>query len=47
MYFICTSDHQKVLARAKQEVMSEQEAFGIDVITDGEMERENYVYYFV
>ena len=45
--FICTSERQKLLARAKQEVMSEQEAFGIDVINDGEMEQENYVYYFV
>ena len=35
VYFICTSEHQNLLARAKQEVMSEQEAFGIDVITTG------------
>ena len=40
-------EHKKIVARTKQEVMSEQAQLGIDVITDGEIERENYIFHFL
>ena len=40
-------EHKKIVDRAKQEVMPQQAELGIDVITDGEVERENYVFHFL
>jgi 5-methyltetrahydropteroyltriglutamate--homocysteine methyltransferase len=37
---------EKVFLKASSAVLKLQEEIGIDVVTDGEMRRENYVYYF-
>ena len=37
---------EEILIRATHEVVSEQVDLGIDVPTDGEVRRENYIYYF-
>ena len=38
---------EQSLRRAAKEVIKLQENCGIDVITDGEVRRENYIYYFL
>ena len=37
---------EKAFLKATSEVLKLQEEVGIDVVTDGEMRRENYIYYF-
>lgn len=37
---------EKVILKATSEILKLQEEIGIDVVTDGELKRENYVYYF-
>ncbi|XP_078686494.1 5-methyltetrahydropteroyltriglutamate--homocysteine methyltransferase-like [Branchiostoma floridae x Branchiostoma belcheri] len=39
-------DLEKQITRAIREVIQEQIDIGIDVITDGELRRENYIYHF-
>ena len=36
----------KVIDRAVEETVTEQVRLGIDVITDGETGRENYIFHF-
>lgn len=40
-----SKDAQATLDRATREVVREQAAIGIDVLTDGEVRREHYIYY--
>ena len=37
---------EEVVLKASSEILKLQREIGIDVVTDGEMRRENYVYYF-
>ena len=37
---------EKIILKATSEILNLQDNLGIDVVTDGEMRRENYVYYF-
>ena len=37
---------QESLDKAVKEAILEQEALGIDVITDGELARDNYIFHF-
>lgn len=37
---------EKLVLKATSEILKLQNELGIDVVTDGEMRRENYVYYF-
>ena len=37
---------EKCIEKAECEVIQEQIDLGIDVITDGELRRENYIWYF-
>ena len=37
---------EKVFLKAISEILKLQKEIGIDVVTDGEMRRENYIYYF-
>ena len=46
-FFVTYTDHKELIKRAKQEVINLQEEVGVDVITDGEIERENYIYHFL
>jgi 5-methyltetrahydropteroyltriglutamate--homocysteine methyltransferase len=39
------ADAVEVLDRATQEVVREQTTLGLDILTDGEVRRENYIYY--
>lgn len=36
---------EKMVQRARDEVIEKQVALGLDVITDGEIERENYIFH--
>lgn len=38
-------EQQPVLDKATHEVVQEQNELGIDILTDGELRRENYIYY--
>jgi 5-methyltetrahydropteroyltriglutamate--homocysteine methyltransferase len=40
-----TTDLDDLLLKATKDVIEEQTALGLDVITDGEIRRENYIYY--
>jgi 5-methyltetrahydropteroyltriglutamate--homocysteine methyltransferase len=40
-----TDDAQAAFDRAVAEVVAEQAEIGIDVVTDGEIRREHYIYY--
>lgn len=42
----CAHQLEQLLRQATKEVLSLQHDCGIDLITDGEVRRENYVYYF-
>ena len=37
---------EEMILKSIEEVIMEQKKLGIDIITDGEMRRENYIYYF-
>jgi len=39
------SDSEEIFIRATKEVIQDQENCGIDIITDGEIRRENYIHY--
>ncbi len=45
--FYLYAEHQSLVRRATREVLAEQEAMGIDVVTDGEMATENYIYHLL
>lgn len=38
-------ERQAILDRATREVVAEQDSVGIDIPTDGEIRRENYIHY--
>lgn len=42
----CKEPTEKLILQATSEVLKLQHKLGIDVVTDGEMRRENYVYHF-
>ncbi|XP_071950431.1 5-methyltetrahydropteroyltriglutamate--homocysteine methyltransferase-like [Antedon mediterranea] len=44
---IAEKDHNILIERAESEVLKEQQQLGIDIITDGEIRRENYIYYLL
>lgn len=45
-YIHQTTDTVDALDRATREVVQQQEQLGIDIPTDGEVRRENYIYYY-
>ena len=39
------SEAEKLFLRATKEIIHDQEECGVDIITDGEVRRENYIHY--
>ena len=42
-----SDEMEKMIEKARNEVIKKQLDLGLDVLTDGEIERENYIYHFV
>ena len=38
---------EKMIGKARYDVIKKQVDLGLDVVTDGEIERENYIFHFV